>query len=72
VHRVVRRLRADEPLSLRGTAPNKSRAHLFGIAAKIMRRLIDHARKVAYAKRGGGARKVSSRRTRPERPKLDW
>ncbi len=38
----------------------QSRAHFFGIAAQMMRRiLIDHARKVAYAKRGGGARKVS-------------
>jgi len=38
----------------------QSRAHFFGIAAQMMRRiLIDHARKVAYAKRGGGAEKVS-------------
>jgi RNA polymerase sigma factor (TIGR02999 family) len=38
----------------------KSRAHFFAIAAQMMRRiLIDHARKIAYAKRGGGARKVS-------------
>ena len=38
----------------------QSRAHFFGIAAQMMRRiLIDHARKVAYAKRRGGARKVS-------------
>jgi RNA polymerase sigma factor (TIGR02999 family) len=38
----------------------QSRAHFFGIAAQMMRRiLIDHARKVAYAKRGGGARRVS-------------
>ena len=38
----------------------QSRTHFFGIAAQMMRRiLIDHARKVAYAKRGGGARKVS-------------
>jgi RNA polymerase sigma factor (TIGR02999 family) len=34
----------------------QNRAHFFGIAAQIMRRiLIDHARKHAYAKRGGGA-----------------
>lgn len=34
----------------------QNRAHFFGIAAQIMRRiLIDHARKNAYAKRGGGA-----------------
>src|SRR5262245_13479157 len=38
----------------------QSRAHCFGIAEQLMRRiLIDHARKVAYAKRGGGAQKVS-------------
>ncbi|HEX4952659.1 MAG TPA: sigma-70 family RNA polymerase sigma factor [Thermoanaerobaculia bacterium] len=38
----------------------QSRAHFFGIAAQMMRRiLIDHARKIAYVKRGGGARKVS-------------
>jgi RNA polymerase sigma factor (TIGR02999 family) len=34
----------------------QSRAHFFGIAARLMRRiLIDHARKVSYRKRGGGA-----------------
>ena len=38
----------------------QNRAHFFAIAAQMMRRiLIDHARKQAYAKRGGGARKVS-------------
>lgn len=38
----------------------QSRAHFFGIAAQMMRRiLIDHARKIAYAKRGGGIQKVS-------------
>jgi len=38
----------------------QNRAHFFGIAAQFMRRiLIDHARKHAYAKRGGGARKIS-------------
>lgn len=38
----------------------QNRAHFFGIAARMMRRiLIDHARKVGYAKRGGGAAKVS-------------
>ena len=37
----------------------QSRAHFFAIAAQLMRRiLVDHARKHAYAKRGGGARKV--------------
>ena len=38
----------------------QNRAHFFGIAAQLMRRiLIDHARKAQYAKRGGGAVKVS-------------
>lgn len=37
-----------------------NRAHFFAISAQIMRRiLIDHARLHAYAKRGGGAKKVS-------------
>lgn len=38
----------------------QNRAHFFGIAAQIMRRiLIDHARRYTYAKRGDDARKVS-------------
>lgn len=38
----------------------QNRAQFFGIAAQIMRRiLVDHARSNAYAKRGGGAQKVS-------------
>lgn len=38
----------------------QNRAHFFGIAARMMRRiLIDHARRIGYAKRGGGAPKVS-------------
>ena len=38
----------------------QNRAHFFGIAAHLMRSiLVDHARSHAYAKRGGGARKVS-------------
>jgi RNA polymerase sigma-70 factor, ECF subfamily len=38
----------------------QNRAHFFGIAAQLMRRiLIDHARSHQYAKRGGGALKVS-------------
>lgn len=38
----------------------QNRAHFFGIAAQLMRRiLIDHARKANYQKRGGGALKVS-------------
>jgi RNA polymerase sigma-70 factor (ECF subfamily) len=38
----------------------QNRAHFFGVAAQLMRRvLIDHARSHRYAKRGGGALKVS-------------
>jgi RNA polymerase sigma factor (TIGR02999 family) len=38
----------------------QNRTHFFGIAAQLMRRiLIDHARSHHYAKRGGGALKVS-------------
>ena len=38
----------------------QSRAHFFAIAAQMMRRiLVDYARNRNYAKRGGGARKVS-------------
>ena len=38
----------------------KNRAHFFGVAAQLMRRiLIDYARSHQYAKRGGGARKLS-------------
>jgi len=38
----------------------ENRAHFFAISAQIMRRiLIDHARLHAYAKRGGGAQRVS-------------
>lgn len=37
----------------------QNRAHFFAIAARMMRRiLIDHARRHAHQKRGGGARKV--------------
>jgi RNA polymerase sigma factor (TIGR02999 family) len=38
----------------------QDRAHFFAAAAQVMRHiLIDHARSYQYAKRGGGARKVS-------------
>ncbi|MDX6383342.1 MAG: hypothetical protein QOK48_915 [Blastocatellia bacterium] len=38
----------------------ENRSHFFGISAQIMRRiLIDHARRYDYAKRGGGAQRVS-------------
>lgn len=42
------------------SAPWRNRAHFFGIAAQMMRRiLVDHARAHLYAKRGGGAEQVS-------------
>ena len=38
----------------------QSRAHFFGVAAQMMRRiLVDHARSHLYAKRGGGAQKLA-------------
>jgi RNA polymerase sigma factor (TIGR02999 family) len=71
-HRYLRRERADHTLLTTAlvneaylrlvdqrAANWQSRAHFFGIAAQLMRRILtDHARKVASAKRGGGAHKV--------------
>jgi RNA polymerase sigma-70 factor (ECF subfamily) len=38
----------------------QNRAHFFGVASRMMRRiLVDHARRHAYAKRGGGAMTLS-------------
>jgi RNA polymerase sigma factor (TIGR02999 family) len=38
----------------------QNRAHFFGIAAQMMRRiLVDYARSRNYAKRGGGAKQIS-------------
>jgi RNA polymerase sigma-70 factor (ECF subfamily) len=38
----------------------QNRAHFMGVAARLMRRvLVDHARSRGYAKRGGGALKVT-------------
>ena len=38
----------------------QNRAHFFGIAAQVMRHLlVDHARAQQYAKRGGGAQRVT-------------
>ena len=38
----------------------KNRAHFFGIAAQMMRRiLVDYARSRRYAKRGGGVKEIS-------------
>ena len=71
-HRYLRRERRDHTLQTAALVNEaylrlagqrdprwQNRAHFFGIAAAIMRRiLIDHARKAAYAKRGGGVRKI--------------
>ena len=41
------------------TVPWQGRAHFFGIAARLMRRvLVDHARSRGFEKRGGGAQAV--------------
>ena len=38
----------------------KNRAHFFALSAQLMRRiLVDHARSRKYAKRGGGAQRIS-------------
>ena len=38
----------------------KNRAHFFALSAQLMRRiLVEHARNRRYAKRGGGARRIS-------------
>jgi RNA polymerase sigma-70 factor (ECF subfamily) len=68
-HRYLRRERPDHTLQTTALVHEaylrlvdqkrthwRSRAHFYGIAASLMRRiLIDHARRIAYAKRGGGA-----------------
>src|SRR5919205_1079064 len=42
----------------------QNRAHFFAISAEMMRRiLVDHARRRRYAKRGGGARKITLHET---------
>jgi RNA polymerase sigma factor (TIGR02999 family) len=54
VHEAYLRLVGQPDLSL------KNRTHFFAIAARVMRRiLIDHARTQQYAKRGGGALRLS-------------
>lgn len=48
-----------------------NRSHFFAISAQIMRRiLIDHARRHAYAKRGGGAHQVSLEEAATVTPEL--
>jgi RNA polymerase sigma-70 factor (ECF subfamily) len=38
----------------------KNRSHFFALSAQLMRRiLVDHARGRRYAKRGGGAQRIS-------------
>lgn len=42
----------------------KNRAHFFALSGQLMRRiLVDHARKRQYAKRGGGAQRISLEET---------
>ena len=54
VHEAFIRLVGQSDLAL------QSRAHFFGIAARLMRQiLVDHARRHAAAKRGGGERDLS-------------
>jgi RNA polymerase sigma factor (TIGR02999 family) len=54
VHEAFLRLVAQRRVSWQG------RAHFFGIAAQMMRRVLaDHARRHLYAKRGNGVRKAS-------------
>ncbi|HEV7502972.1 MAG TPA: ECF-type sigma factor, partial [Vicinamibacteria bacterium] len=49
----------------------QSRAHFFGIAAQLMRRiLVDHARRDGRVKRGGGAAHVSLEGIDPASPSL--
>jgi RNA polymerase sigma factor (TIGR02999 family) len=49
----------------------QSRAHFFGIAAQLMRRiLVDHARRDGRAKRGGGATHLSLEGIDPPSPSL--
>lgn len=72
-HRLMRRERPDHTLQtaaligeaylrlVKQTRANwNNRAHFFGVASQIMRRiLVDHARSRAYVKRGGGAKAIS-------------
>jgi RNA polymerase sigma factor (TIGR02999 family) len=54
--------------------PWQSRAHFFGVAAQMMRRiLVDHARSHHYAKRGGGALtlELTEAVVPPERREID-
>ena len=54
VHEAYARLLGDQPVAWEG------RAHFFGIASRVMRRvLVEHARERGAAKRGGGAVRVS-------------
>ena len=49
----------------------QSRAHFFGIAAQLMRRiLVDHARRDGRAKRGGGATHLSLEGIDPPSPSM--
>ena len=72
-HRYLRRERPDHTLQTtalvneaylrlvdRENVHWQNRAHFFAISAQLMRCiLVDHARSLAYQKRGGGARKIA-------------
>jgi len=50
----------------------QNRAHFFGVAARMMRRiLVDHARRHGYAKRGGGAMTLSLDETMAPAPERE-
>ena len=50
----------------------QNRAHFFGVAARMMRRiLVDHARRNGYAKRGGGAMTLSLDETMTPAPERE-
>jgi RNA polymerase sigma-70 factor, ECF subfamily len=67
VHEAYLRLVGQTPLRI------DSRAHFFGIAARLMRQiLVDHARERAAAKRGGGCRiTLDESAMLPQTPDLD-
>ncbi|HZU21797.1 MAG TPA: sigma-70 family RNA polymerase sigma factor [Terriglobales bacterium] len=66
VHEAYLRLAGEDPPQW------QNRAHFFGIAAGAMRRiLVEHARGVAAAKRGGGACRVTLDRALAFAPQVD-
>jgi RNA polymerase sigma factor (TIGR02999 family) len=65
VHEAFLKLAGQRPVDW------QSRAHFFGIAAKLMRRiLVDHARRDGRVKRGGGVTQLSLADVDPPSPQL--